>query len=223
MPGILSAIASANAEALAKQGGRKPATGNLTTDDKHRTDFVKSEIGNRKSENSSCGQALIESCIVIGLICLLLMGLFQLVQLFMAREILDYAAARGARAKSVGFSDFMVEKTVRIGAIANAGELLVPERTGNGPWAQWTGFESPRIPHYLQGDEWELQFTLDYALWDTIRWSYSAPASAILHFEVHQDLPLMFFSNVFRAFISDSAVPLQGVADIESHYPLYLQ
>ncbi|MBU4365877.1 MAG: pilus assembly protein [Verrucomicrobia bacterium] len=169
------------------------------------------------------GQALIESCIVIGMMCLLLMGLFQLVQLFMAQEILDYAAGRGARAKTVGFNDFMVSKTVRIGAIANAGELTFPERTGGGPWVQWTRHESPRIPHYLQSESWELDAILNYALWDTIAWSYPASDADILHFEVHQAVPLMFFSNVFKAFFSGSAVPMQGVADIENHYSLYLQ
>ncbi|MBU0714405.1 MAG: pilus assembly protein [Verrucomicrobia bacterium] len=169
------------------------------------------------------GQALIESCIVIGLICLLLMGIFQLAQLFMAQEILDYAAGRGARAKAVGFNDFMVSKTVRIGAIANAGALMVPEHSGGGPWIQWTRQESPRIPHYMQSDEWELDFILNYALWDTIVWSSPASGADILHFEVNQAVPLMFFSNVFKAFFSASAVPMQGVADIENHYPLYLQ
>ncbi|MCX6993258.1 MAG: pilus assembly protein [Kiritimatiellaeota bacterium] len=172
---------------------------------------------------SSRGQALIESCIVIGLICLLLMGLFQLAQLFLAQEIMDYAAGRGARAKAVGFNDFMVAKTVRIGAIANAGALTFPEPSGGGPWVQWTSHESPRIPHYLQSDEWELNFILNYALWDTISWSCPAPDADILHFEVNQAVPLMFFSNVFKAFSSASAVPMQGVADIENHYPLYLQ
>ena len=169
------------------------------------------------------GQALIESCIVIGLICLLLMGFFQLAQLFMAQEILDYAAGRGARAKVVGFNDFMVSKTVRIGAIANAGALIVPARVGGGPWVQWTIHESPRIPHYLQSDSWELDAILDYAQWDTIGCSCPAPGADILHFEVNQAVPLMFFSNVFKAFFAGSAVPMQGVADIENHYPLYLQ
>jgi hypothetical protein len=169
------------------------------------------------------GQALVESCIVIGLICLLLMGLFQLAQLFMAQEILDYAAGRGARAKTVGFNNFMVSKTVRIGVIANAGALTVPERLGAGPWVQWAHQESPRIPHYLQADGGELDSILNYALWDTIFWSCPAPTAPVLHFEVQQAVPFMFFSNVFRAFFAESAVPMQGVADIENHYPLYLQ
>ncbi|MDD5678103.1 MAG: pilus assembly protein [Kiritimatiellae bacterium] len=169
------------------------------------------------------GQALIESCIVIGVICLLLMGLFQLAQLFMAQEILDYSAGRGARAKSVGFNDFMVWKTIRIGAIANAGALIVPARTGGGPWAQWVSQESPRIPHYLQSEIWQLNAILNYEQWESISWYSPASDADILHFEVSQDVPLMFFSNVFKAFFSASHVPMQGVADIENHYPLYLQ
>ncbi|MFA5342585.1 MAG: TadE/TadG family type IV pilus assembly protein [Kiritimatiellia bacterium] len=166
---------------------------------------------------------MIESCIVIGLICLVLMGLFQLAQLFVAQEILDYAAGRGARAKAVGFNDFMVAKTVRIGAIANAGALTFPDRAQGGPWHQWTRQESPRIPHYLQSDSWEIDSILNYALWDTIEWSCPALDAASLHFEVHQAMPLTFFSNMFKAFFPESAVPMHGVADIENHYPLYLQ
>lgn len=168
------------------------------------------------------GQALIESCLVIGLLCLLLMGLFQMTQLFLAQEILDYAAGRGARAKAVGFNNFMVDKTVRIGAIANAGALTFPERIGGGPWVQWTHNESPRIPHYLQANSWELDSILDYTLWNSISWS-CLEANNQLNFRVHQNVPLMFFSNMFKAFFSGSTVPMQGVVDIENHYPLYLQ
>ena len=151
------------------------------------------------------------------------MGFFQLAQLFMAQEILDYAAGRGARARAVGFNDFMVTKTVRIGAIVNAGALTVPERSDGGPWAQWSRNESPRIPYYLQSDSRELDSILNYAHWDSIGWSCPASDADTLHFEVNQAMPLMFFSNVFKAFFSASAVPMQGKADIENHYLLYLQ
>ena len=73
------------------------------------------------------GQSLVESCLVIGLTCLLFFGLLQISQLFAAREVLYHAAARGARAKTVGFNRWMVTKAVRVGAIPNAGRMLVPE------------------------------------------------------------------------------------------------
>ena len=210
--------------ALAKQGNQRSDNGHQTPDYhgvRHSSFCILHSAFCISS--ASHGQTLIESCIVIGLICLLLMGLFQLAQLFVAQEILDYAAERGARAKAVGFNDFMVSKTVRIGAIANAGALTFPGRSGGGPWVQWTRHESPRIPHYLQADNWELDAILNYALWDTISWSCPAPEATHLHFEVHQAVPLMFFSNVFKAFFAGSTVPMQGVVDIENHYPLYLQ
>ena len=176
----------------------------------------------RRSRPGCRGQALIESCLAIGLLCLVLMGLFQLAQLFLARQILDYAAARGARARTVGFNDFMVSKTVRIGALANAGRLVFPEPAGGGPWAQWTLHESPRIPHYLAAHSWQVQSILNYEHWDSIRWS--APlAHPILRFDVRQDMPVLFFSNLFRAFFPGAAVPMRGRMELEAHYPLYLE
>ncbi len=190
------------------------------------------------------GQALLESCIVIGILCLLLMGLFQLSQLFMAREILHYAAARGARAKIVGFNEFMVFKTVRVGTIANAGRLLAPvlERgaaqplflrlgsrfqarspvlTANGPLAQ-RAVERARIPLFL-GADWHgrLAAILDYADWPDIRYAYVEQASpAMLSFSISQRFPLKFAWH--RLFYADDAVPLSGTLTLDNHYPLYL-
>ncbi len=171
----------------------------------------------------TAGQALIESCLVIGLGCLLLMGLFQLAHLWVAQELLTFAAARGARAKAVGFNDFMVSKTVRIGAIGTAGALRVPPPAPGGPWAQWTDNEAPRIPHYLEADAHELQSILDYELWDTLGWHCPAPRADVLDFHVSQPVPIMFFSNLFRAFFSGSSVRLMGSVSLDNHYPLYLE
>ena len=54
------------------------------------------------------------------MICVIFMGIFQVSQLAVAREVLHHAAARGARARSVGFNAFMVQKSVRVAAIPNA-------------------------------------------------------------------------------------------------------
>ncbi len=169
------------------------------------------------------GQSLIESCIVIGLICLLLAGLFQLAHLFVAREIIDYAAGRGARARTVGLNDFMVNKTVHVGAIVNAGTMIVPERLGRGPWDQWTSCELPRIPQYMLSDDWQEDATLNYTLWDTIGWSCPAPQTTPVRCEVRQNVPLAFFPNLFRAFYAGTTVPMHGMVEIENHYSLYLQ
>lgn len=191
------------------------------------------------------GQSLVESCVVIGILCLLLMTLFQLSQLYMAQEVLHYAAGRGARAKIVGFNEFMVFKTVRVGSIANAGKMTSPEMAAqtasplvlqlgsqfqtrfpisvaSGPTAQ-CALESSRIPMYL-GADWyrQLPAILDYSNWPAISYSYYEQASPPrLDFSVHQRFPLKFLFH--QAFYADDAIPFTGTATLENHYPLYLE
>ncbi len=190
------------------------------------------------------GQSLIESCVVIGILCLLLMGLFQLSQLFMAQEIMHYAAGRGARAKTVGFNDFMVFKTVRVGTIANAGPITAPEiepltpspltlnlgprfqtrfpiSTSRGPAAQ-RALERARIPLFLAAD-WYGQLTaiLDYEDWSDINYScFEQTSPALLSFSVRQNFPLKFLFH--QAFYADDSIPLTGTVTLDNHYPLYM-
>ncbi len=73
------------------------------------------------------GQAMIESLIAIGLICLIFFGAMQISQMFATRVILYHAAARGARAKTVGFNHWMVRKAVYAGTIPISGAMLTPQ------------------------------------------------------------------------------------------------
>lgn len=201
-------------------------------------------IAQGRRDRHTTGQSLIESCIVIGILCLLLMGLFQLSQFFMAQEILHYAAGRGARAKAVGFNEFMVFKTVRVGAIANAGPITSPEMAAqgpspltlnlgtrfqtrfpvsvsSGPIAQRT-VERSRIPLFLAAD-WsgQLSAILNYEDWSDISYAYVEQASpSLLSFSVHQHFPLKFAFH--QAFYADETIPLTGAATLDNHYPLYL-
>ena len=139
------------------------------------------------------GQAMIESCIVIVFLCLLFLGLFQLVHAYVARDVLYHAAARGARAKTVGFNWWMVEKTMRVAAIPNAGRLTMPAissadpalvnaLTTLQPGALWDfalqstprsasiDVELARIPEYLASQNSPRAGNiLDYEDWDTLR------------------------------------------------------
>jgi len=72
------------------------------------------------------GQAMIESLIAIILICLIFFGVMQISQMVAAREILQHAAARGARAKTVGFNQWMVRKAIHVASIPVAGPMLTP-------------------------------------------------------------------------------------------------
>lgn len=167
------------------------------------------------------GQSLIESCIVIAILCLLFMGMLQISQLFMAQEILDFAAGRGARAKSVGFNEFMLFKTVRVGTIANAGRLVYPVVDG-GP-ARQRAIERSSIPLYLGSDRHRrLSSVLDYENWGGISYHWSERESpSMLSFHTAQAFPLRF--PFHRAFYQSDAVNMTGEARIDNHYPLYLE
>jgi len=143
--------------------------------------------------------------------------------MYAAQDVLDYAAARGARAKTVGFNRFMVYKTIRVGAIPNAGRLLAPAHAA-GPLGELAA-ETPRIPLYLGAQHWgELDAVLQYDAWDTIGIGHptSYDDGRVLGIEVPQNKP--FMSNGFhRAYYSGDFVPLRGQAYIDSHYSLYIQ
>jgi hypothetical protein len=166
------------------------------------------------------GQALIETCLVVAVVSLVFFGAFEVSRLLAAREVLWYAASRGVRADIVGFNRFMVFKTVRVGAIPNAGLLLTPPHDG-GPLAQYA-LERPRIPLYLgAGNSGELPAILDYADWDRL----DIPDAATgplggTRMEVSQDVPLTL--PMHRAFYAADGVTLSAASDLEDHARLYL-
>lgn len=167
------------------------------------------------------GQALVESCIVIALICLLMAGFFQLSQLYTAKKISAHACFRGARAKIVGFNDFMVAKAVRVGTIPNAGNMTFPETSG-GPLGQMA-IERGRIPIYLSAEWHMLDGILQYEDWDTINWTCPDDLSLNLRFSVSQDMPLHFFPTVFGAFYGDDTMLVGTELDMDNHALLYLE
>ena len=171
--------------------------------------------------SSSAGQALIESCLVIALICLILAGLFQLAHLYSAKEIASYACARGARARTVGFNDFMVSKVVRVATIPNAGTMTFPETLG-GPLAQMA-IERGRIPLYLGAEPQMLDGILQYEDWETINYNYTDDLSLLFRFAVSQALPLRYFPALFGAFYHGDSIPIDTELRLDNHAALYLE
>ena len=199
----------------------------------------------------SAGQSIIESCLVIFIICLIFAGIFQLSRIYAAREILCHASARAARAKTVGLNRWMVTKVARIAAIPNAGRMLVPDLDTSAmsiagdiessrPGDLWmdvisgrieppsiqADMEIARIPEYLWSpDQWRARNILDYEDWDTIRISdlteSGAIGSDIVHIRVTQDYPLTVPAH--RAFYASTNITLEGNAFLDNHFPVYLQ
>ena len=173
------------------------------------------------------------------------MGLFQVSQIFAAREVLYHAAARGARAKTVGFNRWMVEKASRVAAIPNAGKMVVPDIDladitlqekvaglkpgdlwswvmGTTPTSPQFNIERARIPEYM-GSETRAQakFILDYTDWDSVDYVISPFADPILHVKARQEYPLRI--PLHRIFYAADTLNLEGEAYIDNHYPLYIE
>lgn len=201
---------------------------------------------------SKKGQSLIETCIAIAVLCLIFMGLFQISHIFAANEILYHAAARGARAKTVGFNWWMTEKCIRVAAIPNAGRILEPPfvnrvpalqtAVGEGPGKAWdwavktvprsaqVDIELARIPEYLAAENWSrAHYILDYERWNTIRGIHDSSIISdsiypLIHVVVYQDYHLTnFWGKLHRLFYSHKSFKMKGEAYLEAHYPLYIE
>lgn len=195
------------------------------------------------------GQSLVEACLTIGLVSLLFFGVFQVARIYEVRAMLDHAAARGARAKTVGFNNWMVRKVVRAATIPVAGAMRVPSpselvpdptlaamaaaRAGaawdtavrTAPGSPQAAIEQARISDYLAtDDESQADNILDYDGWDeltlTMPTAIGDGNATMLKCRVSHTYPL--WVPMHRAFFASDQVDLQGEADIENHYPLYL-
>ena len=198
------------------------------------------------------GQSLIESCLVMALIGLVFAGVFQVSQLFAARDVLSHAAARGARARTVGFNRWMVEKSVLAAAIPNAGRITEPPFVNENPalradvatmrpgdlWSSLLGIapvsaqaeiERARVPYYLGAQNRpRSRYILDYANWDTVQFSTAtrgiAPGGGGSPvIEVTVRQDVPPWVPMHRAFYDADSVELTATASIENHYPLYLE
>ena len=195
------------------------------------------------------GAALIEASLVMGLMALVLFGALQVSRLFAAREILDYAAMNGARARAVGFNSFMVHKVVRVSAIPNAGRPIMPDLpagtsvgldpTGLRPGALWDAamrargsisrravIERQRVPFYLAAEHYgELNAILDYADWHTVVHQADTPGDREVRVTVRQLFPVTM--PMSRTFIGDDELMLYGGgvggARMADHAAFYLQ
>ncbi len=194
------------------------------------------------------GAALIESALVVALMSLVLFGALQVSRLYAAREILDYAAMNGARARAVGLNSFMVYKVVRVSAIPNAGRMRGPHipvetetswwEPGQRPGEAWDRalrsrpglspravLERHRIPFYLGATHHaRLAAILDYEDWDTIRSQIDYPAADQIRVHVNQRWPANMPFR--RAFMDTDYVPLRAVdhgVRMTDHSALYLQ
>lgn len=211
-----------------------------------------------RSGQARSGQAMVESIVVMLLACLLFFGLFQFAHLFTCKAILEHAAARAARARTVGFNYFMVEKSARVAAIPASGRRLAPAPMGVGgeltaalrsgrigdiwdlalhsrAYAPGIQMEVNRVPDYMASiNHPTADHILDYELWDALsvdideNLNLSGETPGTLTVRLRQRHPLLLQLAPLRHGSLRSAEEherfgLDGLYEIESHYPLYME
>ena len=91
--------------------------------------------------NCSCksinklGSTLVESALMICMICMILFGILQVSNLSMNHELLKYASMCGARCATVGLNSIMAEKAVKVALIPVSGKRTSGETTQRYPAA----------------------------------------------------------------------------------------
>ncbi|MDZ4198210.1 MAG: TadE/TadG family type IV pilus assembly protein [Kiritimatiellia bacterium] len=191
----------------------------------------------RRRRRSGAGQAILESAMVIILASMLAFGLIQVAQLMVAKSVMTYAAGAGARARAVGFNEFMTYKVVRAAAIPTAGALEHPVvlRGGGSFWGSrpvgrlWDtalrvgtptspqlAVEQPLIPLYLESDQYgRLNAILRYERWTDLQFFESGTASDQIELRTQQEIPLVFpFS---RAVTLEDSVLIRSGDEASNH------
>lgn len=107
---------------------------------------------------------MIETVLAVLVISFLFLTLFKLSYMLTGKVLLEHAAMRVARARTVGLNEFMCQKAARVAVIPVAGERLWP----TGDEFDWN-MELHRIPEYMESENNAYaRGILDYEGWDRL-------------------------------------------------------
>lgn len=173
-----------------------------------------------------CGQAMVETTIAMIAILIMFLALFNLTDLIRTKLLVENAAVKCARARAVGYNDFMLRKIARLATMPVAGECLTPSEYGDGPVSYAERYY--RIGNYLMSDyEAQADAILDFAHWQGNFTEVSATAgNSLSTATVTQHRPRLFDFGVFTGGgrdDDDERAEISADATHESHYPDYLQ
>lgn len=157
------------------------------------------------------GQAMMETVLAVFFLTVIFLLVFQVAHMVTAQILLDHAAARAARAKAVGFNDWMCLKSARVAMIPVAGTRLWPEA------AAWR--EASLIPSYMEAEnESRAKGLLEYERWQTMDFDVRAGIGTEVESEVAIEVPR--FYSIGDG--DDDPIEIKGEAKVESHFPLYM-
>ena len=146
------------------------------------------------------GQAMIETVIAVLVITFVFLCLFKLSQQLTGKIMLEHAAMRVARARAVGFNDFMCRKAARVAVIPAAGKRVWP---ADGEEFN-SAMELSRISIYMNTPN-------------------GAVANAVMEYEGWRTLKVEPGSgDSSRVAMKSDWFDLEGKAGIEDNYRLYM-
>ena len=106
---------------------------------------------------------MIETVLAVLIITFVFLGLFKLSHMLTGKILLEHAAMRVARARAVGFNDFMCTKIARVAVIPVAGRRLWPDESVDGL------SEVDRVYTYFEtGNEALARGLLEYEGWENL-------------------------------------------------------
>ncbi len=171
------------------------------------------------------GSAMVESCLVIALLCVVLFMMLQVSYVVSSRNIISYASIAAARAAAVGLDEDMVKTVVHYATIPTAGPMIFPDpkvfrkyrNEGNTVGSQWDYALSSSTEPRSERGEYEVAMRTEFhrrdyplAVLAYENWSPEGEAEVysdftdddyneeILEVTVSQKLPLTYpFSRVF--------------------------
>lgn len=149
---------------------------------------------------------MVETVLAVLIVTFAFLTLFRLSTMLTGKILLEHAAMRVARARAVGFNDYMCRKAARVAVIPVAGRRTWPESGTD--WQD--GMERARVSAYLASEnEAEARGILDYARWGDLAVAPGdgTDARVSLGFELLDDA---------------ARVGLSSEAGIEPNHSLYL-
>jgi len=174
----------------------------------------------RGSNRSKEGASIVESCIVMILLCLVLFGILQVSILTAAHDVLLYAASSGARCATIGYNDEMVKKTIRVAALPSMGPKKVSVQE-----------EISRIRDYITyaptADDKSMLSHVPDEYWNSIQDPEVERNGDVLTVNVTQNYPMTFpfagaFYNADFTALSTENMDDDLQLQFENHANLYL-
>ena len=169
---------------------------------------------------------MVETTIAMIFVLIVFLALFNLADLIRAKLLVENAAVKCARARAVGYNDFMLRKIARLATMPAAGQCLTSSDNGDGMLSR--GERYHRIDDYLMSEyEEQADAILDFEYWQNGDTAIAATeGSSPVTATVSQRRPRLFDFGVLTGATNpeaESHATISASSTLEAHYPDYLQ